>query len=74
MVNRALFAPNDGFYDPEKSQVRQDLRVPTELAARVQVGGREKQAYVYSLSLGGCFLETLRPTLVGGAIKVLLKP
>ena len=73
VVNRALFAPSDGFDDPEKSQVRHDLRVPTELAARVRVGGREKQAYVYSLSLGGCFLETLRPTLVGGAIEVLLQ-
>jgi hypothetical protein len=72
VLNRALFDPEKGPYDPEKAEVRRDLRVPTELAARVRVGGREKPALVYSLSAGGCFLETLRPTLVGGAIEVVL--
>jgi hypothetical protein len=72
VVNRALFDPGPGLHDPEKAQVRHDLRVPTELAARVRVGGREKPALVYSLSVGGCFLETLRPTLVGGALEVVL--
>jgi len=72
VVNRALFDPTGSFYDPEKAEVRHDLRVPTELAARVKVAEREKPALVYSLSLGGCFLETQRPTLVGGGIEILL--
>jgi hypothetical protein len=72
VLNRALFDPTQGPYDPEKAEVRHDLRVPTELAARVRIGGREKPALVYSLSAGGCFLETLRPTLVGGALEVVL--
>ena len=72
VLNRALFDPSEGFYDPEKAEVRHDLRVPTELAARVRVGGREKPAFVYSLSVGGCFLETQRPTLVGGGLEVVL--
>ena len=72
VLNRALFDPAQGFYDPEKAEVRHDLRVPTELAARVRIGGREKPALVYSLSVDGCFLETQRPTLVGGALEVVL--
>jgi hypothetical protein len=72
VLNRALFDPKQGPHDPVEAEVRHDLRVPTELAARVRVGGREKPALVYSLSVGGCFLETLRPTLVGGALEVVL--
>jgi len=72
VVNRALFAPTDSFHDAEKAEVRHELRVPAELAARVRVGGREKPALVYSLSTGGCFLETLRPTLVGAPLEVVL--
>jgi hypothetical protein len=72
VLNRALFDGVKGPHDSEKTSVRQDLRVPTELAARVRVGGREKPAWVYSLSEGGCFLETTRPTLVGGALEVVL--
>jgi len=72
VVNRALFDPTAAFYDPEKADVRHDLRVPTELAARVRVGGREKPALVYSLSVGGCFLETQRPTLVGATLEIAL--
>jgi hypothetical protein len=72
VLNRALFDPTQGFHDPEQAEARHELRVPTELAARVQVGGREKPALLYSLSVGGCFLETLRPTGVGGALEVVL--
>ena len=72
VLNRALFDPTRGFYDVEQADVRHDLRVPTSLGARVVVGEREKSAQVYSLAVGGCFLETLRPTLVGGALDVVL--
>ncbi len=72
VLNRALFDPGQGFYDPEKAEVRHDLRVPTALGVRVVVASRERPAHVYSLSLGGCFLETQRPTLVGGTIEVVL--
>jgi hypothetical protein len=72
VLNRALFDPAQGSFDPEKAEERHALRVPTELAARVRVGGREKPAFVYSLSAAGCFLETLRPSLVGGALEVVL--
>jgi hypothetical protein len=72
VLNRALFDPMHGPLDPEKEEERHALRVPTELAARVRVGGREKPALVYSLSASGCFLETPRPSLVGGALEVVL--
>jgi len=72
VLNRALFAPTKGFFDSEQADVRHDLRVPTSLGARIVVGEREKSAQVYSLAVGGCFLETLRPTLVGGALDVVL--
>jgi hypothetical protein len=72
VLNRACFDPTSGFHDPEKSDGRHDLRVPTSLGARIVVGGREKSAQIYSLAAGGCFLETQRPTLVGGRIEVVL--
>ena len=72
VLNRALFDPKHGFYDSEQPEVRQDLRVPTSLGARILVGEREKAAQVYSLAVGGCFLETQRPTLVGGPLEVVL--
>jgi hypothetical protein len=72
VLNRALFDPTRGFYDSEQPDVRHDLRVPTSLGARILVGEREKSAQVYSLAVGGCFLETQRPTLVGGALDVVL--
>jgi hypothetical protein len=72
VLNRALFDPTRGFYDSEQADLRHDLRVPTSLGARIVVGEREKSAQVYSLAVGGCFLETPRPTLVGGALDVVL--
>lgn len=71
VLNRALFDPAPS-PDPEKAEVRHDLRVPTSLGVRIIVAERERPAHVYSLSVGGCFLETQRPTLVGGAIDVVL--
>ena len=72
VLNRALFDPKESFYEPDKAEVRHDLRVPTSLGARIVVAERERPAHVYSISVGGCFLETQRPTLVGGALEVVL--
>jgi Tfp pilus assembly protein PilZ len=72
VLNRAAHDPRQGLLDAEPAEVRHELRVPTSLAARVLVGEREKPARVYSLAVGGCFLETQRPTLVGAQVEIAL--
>ena len=72
VLNRALFDPSHNAFGADKSKLRHELRAPTELGARIITGGREKPALIYNLSVGGCYLETLRPTLVGAAIEVTL--
>jgi len=47
-------------------------RVPTFLMARVEVGGRSKDAILYSLSESGAFLETPRASMDGATIEVWL--
>lgn len=64
-LNRALAAP-------EQESVRRDQRAPTDWRARVQGNGREKEALVYSLSPGGAFLATPRPSMRGAKVSVLL--
>lgn len=72
VLNRALFDPAQTFHGRDKSKVRHELRAPTSLGARIIVGGREKPALVYNISVGGCYLETLRPTLVGASLELML--
>ena len=72
VLNRALADPSQASLCGEKGSVRHELRAPTSLAARISVGGREKPAFVYSLSASGCYLETLRPTPVGANVEVTL--
>lgn len=72
VLNRALFDPDQNFFGRDRKKVRHELRAPTSLGARIVVGGREKPALIYNLSVGGCYLETLRPTLIGGALEVAL--
>jgi hypothetical protein len=72
VLNRAFFDPERNFLGRDKNKVRHELRAPTSLGARIVVSGREKPALVYNLSVGGCYLETLRPTLVGSALEVVL--
>jgi len=72
VLNRALFDPTQNLYGRDKNRVRHELRAPTSLGARIILSGREKPALVYNLSVGGCYLETLRPTLIGAAIEVAL--
>lgn len=72
VLNRALFDATQTFYERAKNKVRHELRAPTSLGARIVVGGREKPALIYNLSIGGCYLETMRPTLVGAALELTL--
>jgi hypothetical protein len=72
VLNRALFDPNSKTHGRDKNRVRHELRAPTSLGARIIVSGREKPALIYNLSVGGCYLETLRPSLVGGSVEVVL--
>ncbi|MBW2229379.1 MAG: PilZ domain-containing protein [Deltaproteobacteria bacterium] len=56
-------------HDPGAS-LREEQRVPTEWKTRVTVGGRPKPASVYSLSGGGAFLATARPSMRGAEMAV----
>lgn len=52
--------------------LRGDARVPTDMMVRVHSAAGEKPALVYNLSASGAFLETHRPTNVGGHIRMCL--
>ncbi len=65
-LNRAISGDRD-------EHARSDPRVPTYLLARIYVGGRTKDAVVYSLSSGGCFLETPRASMDGARLEVELR-
>ena len=65
-LNRALGGDRD-------HHQRRTLRVPTYLLARIYVGGRTKDAVVYSLSEGGAFLETQRASMEGAHVEVELR-
>ena len=65
-LNRALGGDRD-------HHKRRALRVPTYLLARIFIGGRTKDAVVYSLSEGGAFLETQRASMEGAQVKVELR-
>ena len=63
VVNRAV-------YDEGRGEVRGETRVPTAMVARIFSAAGEKAALLYNLSVGGAYLETHRPTGVGGHVKV----
>lgn len=50
--------------------LRRDLRAPTDWHVRFFAGGRAKDATLYSLSAGGAFLSTQRPSLRGADVAV----
>jgi len=52
--------------------LRRELRAPTDWRVRFFVGGRPKDATLYSLSAGGAFLSTQRPSLRGAEVAVEL--
>ncbi|MAG32121.1 MAG: hypothetical protein CL908_14660 [Deltaproteobacteria bacterium] len=51
--------------------VRSSRRAPTHIPTRILVGGREKEGVVYSLSAGGCFIETPRASMDGACLKLI---
>jgi hypothetical protein len=65
-LNRALGGDRD-------SHGRSHPRAPTYLLARIFVGGRTKDAVVYSLSEGGAFLETPRASMDGAQVEVEIR-
>lgn len=52
--------------------LRRELRAPTDWRVRFFAGGRPKDATLYSLSAGGAFLSTQRPSLRGAEVAVEL--
>jgi len=63
VLNRALHGEHD---------VRRDVRVPATIDGTVKSSTGEKRVNVYNLSVGGAYLETLRPTAEGGSITLHL--
>lgn len=55
------------------SAERTSRRIPTHAPARILVGGREKQGILYSLSEGGCFIETPRASMDGARLRTLFE-
>jgi hypothetical protein len=81
-VERALWSPleehalrfqlNAALSASHEACLRNETRVPIDAQAIVRAGGRKKQASVYSLSAGGAFLETPRPSMPGAVVEVAL--
>lgn len=56
-----------------QSGVRRSRRAPTHTAVRVTVGGREKSGLLYSVSTGGCFIETSRASMDGARLNMMFE-
>lgn len=54
-----------------QSVERSARRAPTHVPTRVIVGGREKEGILYSLSTGGCFIETPRASMDGARLQLI---
>lgn len=55
------------------SSARATRRAPAHARVRILVGGREKPGVLYSLSEGGCFVETPRASMDGARLRVLFE-
>lgn len=66
------FVVNQAAYDQTRGEVRERLRVPTQLGAFVHSGTARKPAGVYNLSLRGAYLETPRPNGSGATVQIEL--
>ncbi|MGI9432202.1 MAG: PilZ domain-containing protein [Myxococcota bacterium] len=66
------FVVNQAAYTETRGAIRDQLRVPTQLAAFVHSGAGRKPAGVYNLSMLGAYLETPRPNGSGATILVEL--
>jgi hypothetical protein len=54
-----------------KRSARRCRRAPIHSPIRVVVGGREKSGVLYSLSEGGCFIETPRASMDGARLRMI---
>lgn len=50
--------------------LRSELRAPVDARATIRAGGRVKYASIYSLSAGGAYLETSRPSMSGAHVDI----
>ncbi|UCE85591.1 MAG: PilZ domain-containing protein [Deltaproteobacteria bacterium] len=64
------FALNQAGFEPDKTRARRGVRAPTAIVARIVTATGEREALVYSLSAGGAYLETDRPTMAGGRLQI----
>ncbi|MCP4037529.1 MAG: PilZ domain-containing protein [bacterium] len=79
-VERALWTPvadnvlrfqlNGALSCSYQEYLRCETRAPITAQATVSVGGRRKRVDIYSLSAGGAFLETPRPSMSGAQVEV----
>ena len=67
------FQLNRMISDGGSQSVRQSRRAPTHSPVRVLVGGREKQGMLYSLTEGGCFVETPRASMDGARLRLFFE-
>jgi hypothetical protein len=67
-VNRALAGA-----DTSALLRRDAMRAPLEVPAQIIQAGRSKEARVYTLSVGGVYLETQRPAMRGAKLEVELE-
>lgn len=54
-----------------QTAVRSSRRAPTHTPTRILVGGRQKEGVIYSLSEGGCFIETPRASMDGARLRLI---
>lgn len=79
-VERALWTPiadnvlrfqlNAALSRHHQEYLRSDTRAPVVGQATVTTGGRRKVVSIYSLSSGGAFLETPRPSMSGARVEI----
>ncbi len=51
--------------------IRNSRRAPTHTPVRITLGGREKEGTLYSISEGGCFIETSRASMEGAQLQLV---
>jgi CheY-like chemotaxis protein len=64
------FQINSAFSKGIEDSLRCDARAPVERNAIVRVAGRTKRVSIYSLSSGGAFLATQRPSMPGASVDI----
>ena len=69
----AAHAPAQSHGFENQRSVRGARRAPIHVPVRVQVGGREKDGVLYSLSEGGCFIETPRASMDGARLRLIFE-